>query len=50
MADEYEYKRLHDAILLVGKKVNFYGAVSQFELPKNTRGTGIHTEFYSCHI
>ena len=50
MADEYEYKRLQDAMLLLGKKVSFYGAVSQFEQPKKTSAPGIQAEFYSCHV
>jgi hypothetical protein len=39
-AEKYTYTRLQDAALSVGKKVNIYGVVSQYDHPKVCLGGG----------
>ncbi|KAH7297777.1 hypothetical protein KP509_25G012100 [Ceratopteris richardii] len=41
MPEQYKYERLLDAALCVGQRVNFYGAVSEYEEPKRTRGSDL---------
>lgn len=40
MRDQYEYLSLGEAVLRKGEEVNFYGAVSEYEHPRHTRGSG----------
>lgn len=40
MKEPYDYLSVREAVLRKGEEVNFYGAVSEYEHPKPTRGSG----------